>query len=366
MADKKRRNENIPKGDGFMAGTSMREIQDALKKEKNGKAVNILLACMWRREGKDGMWIACKLHIPASTIYDRLRRMHLGGLDACPDKTKPGRPRKIRPEIHSKISEAIDRQPGGCGVKSNVWTGRLILIMISGLFSIDNVSPSTAYRTMHRLNKTYRKPGRPRHGRSPSDEVKAEFKRSLAKDIFRNTVDGHRLFWMDESHFTTKTIRGMTWLARSLSIPQVIKPFGRSYTCFGALGLDGLLHHRYYDCGNTDSMIDFVNGLHDAYGKVLLVMDNASIHKSKKLMAELEKYGGDVRIIHQPTYSPDLNPVEMVWKELKRYVANGLYRRVEDMTGAMDEMIQSGTVSLPQLPEYATDAIRRARATAAA
>ncbi len=43
----------------------------------------------------------------------------------------------------------------------------------------------------------------------------------------------------------------------------------------------------------------------------------------------------------RPTYSPDLNPVEMVWKELK--IANGLYRRVEDMTGAMDEMIQSGS-----------------------
>ncbi len=130
--------------------------------------------------------------------------------------------------------------------------------------------------------------------------------------------------------------------------------------------MDGLLHHRYYDCGNTDSMIDFVNGLHDAYGKVLLVMDNASVHKSKKMRAELEKYDGDVKIICQPTHSPDLNPVEMVWKELKRYVANGLYRRVEDMTGTTDWMIQSGTVSLPQLPEYATDAIRRARAAAAA
>lgn len=65
-----------------MSGTSMREIQEALKKEKSGKAVSILLACMWRREGEDGAWIACKLHVPAGTSHDRLRRMHLGGLDA--------------------------------------------------------------------------------------------------------------------------------------------------------------------------------------------------------------------------------------------------------------------------------------------
>ncbi len=51
-------------------------------------------------------------------------------------------------------------QPGGCGVKSNVRTGRLILIVISGLFSIDNVSPSTIYRTMHGLNKIENLEGR--------------------------------------------------------------------------------------------------------------------------------------------------------------------------------------------------------------
>ena len=157
----------------------------------------------------------------------------------------------------------------------------------------------------------------------------------------------------------------MTWLARGLSVPQIIKPFGRRYTCFGALGSDGLLHHRYYDRANTDHMIEFVRSLHDAYGRVLLVMDNASYHRSKRLMEEIKKMGDDVKIVYQPAYSPDLNPVEMVWKELKKYVANGRYKKVDDMTGAMDEMIRSGTVRLPSLPEYALDALGRAGAVAA-
>ena len=35
------------------------------------------------------------------------------------------------------------------------------------------------------------------------------------------------------------------------------------------------------------------------------------------------------------------------------------------MTGAMDEMIQTGTVMLPHTPEYALDAVERGMASAA-
>ena len=64
--------------------------------------------------------------------------------------------------------------------------------------------------------------------------------------------------------------------------------------------------------------------------------------------------------MYLPTYSPDLNPVEMVWKELKKYIANGFYKKVEDMTGAMDEMIGAGTVQLPAMPKYLSGAIGKA------
>ncbi len=145
----------------------------------------------------------------------------------------------------------------------------------------------------------------------------------------------------------------------------MIEPFGKRYTCFGAPSEDGTPHHRYFDRGNADSMINFVRSLHDTYGKVLLVMDNASIHKTRRVMGEIGGMGGDIRIIYQPKYSPDLNPIEMVWKELRRYVANGLYKKVEDMTGAIDEMIISGAVRILPLPGYATDAIGLAKAAAA-
>lgn len=49
-----------------------------------------------------------------------------------------------------------------------------------------------------------------------------------------------------------------------------------------------------------------------------VILDNASFHKSPLLTIEAEKYG--VKIIYLPAYSPDLNPIEKFWANLKRNI----------------------------------------------
>jgi transposase len=48
----------------------------------------------------------------------------------------------------------------------------------------------------------------------------------------------------------------------------------------------------------------------------IVVMDNASFHKNKLTKNLIETVG--CRLIYQPTYSPDLNPIEKQWAVLKR------------------------------------------------
>lgn len=371
MAGAKKRGRNgepTPGGSLFMKGTHTSDIRAPLRAERgsggNAKAVLVWLACLWRRDGRSGLKIARDLDRPTSTVYAWLSRMHLHGLGGRHDKPKPGRPRIISPDRHGEISGLVDGQPNGCGMKSSVWTCRLLLIMVTNVLGIREISRSTIYRTMHRMNKSHRKPGRPFDHRTPSYEIKKEFKTALAQDISKMVAVGFHILWIDEAHFTTKTKRGLTWLARGLFTMHRIKPFGKSCTCFAALGAGGLFCHQYHDRGNTDNMVQFIQGIYETYGRVLLVMDNASYHRSKDLMKHIEEYGGDVCIVCQPPYSPDLNPVEMVWKELKKYIANGTYRRVDDMTGAIDDMMQDGTVMMSTLPEYALDAIRQGQAAA--
>ncbi|WP_199398843.1 transposase [endosymbiont of Acanthamoeba sp. UWC8] len=50
--------------------------------------------------------------------------------------------------------------------------------------------------------------------------------------------------------------------------------------------------------------------------------DNASFHKSKKTQVLIESVG--CRIIFLPPYSPDLNPIEKFWANMKRWIKNNI------------------------------------------
>lgn len=47
----------------------------------------------------------------------------------------------------------------------------------------------------------------------------------------------------------------------------------------------------------------------------LVVMDNLSPHKSVQTLALIERIGAQVLFL--PAYSPDLNPIEMMWSKIK-------------------------------------------------
>ncbi|MEW6007010.1 MAG: transposase [bacterium] len=52
---------------------------------------------------------------------------------------------------------------------------------------------------------------------------------------------------------------------------------------------------------------------------MVLVIDNFSSHKSvivKELAQELGIY-----LVYLPSYSPDLNPIEYIWKSIKRLLS---------------------------------------------
>ncbi len=49
-----------------------------------------------------------------------------------------------------------------------------------------------------------------------------------------------------------------------------------------------------------------------------VVMDNASFHKSPKIREAIEKAG--CRLIYLPPYSPDLNPIEIFWANMKKWI----------------------------------------------
>lgn len=54
----------------------------------------------------------------------------------------------------------------------------------------------------------------------------------------------------------------------------------------------------------------------------VVIMDNAAFHKSAKIRQLIKDAG--CKLIFLPPYSPDLNPIEKFWANMKRWVKNHL------------------------------------------
>lgn len=83
----------------------------------------------------------------------------------------------------------------------------------------------------------------------------------------------------------------------------------------GALRLRGMqITVREYETIDADSIIRFFKDLESTggQGKIHIILDNAAAHRSHKLIEYLET--SRIRLHYLPPYSPNLNPIERLWK----------------------------------------------------
>jgi len=75
-------------------------------------------------------------------------------------------------------------------------------------------------------------------------------------------------------------------------------------------------------------------------GRLVLILDRWSVHRSKVLRDYLERHGATIRVEWLPPYAPDLNPTEQVWNHTKYSdLANFIPRDCADLHAHVDESI---------------------------
>lgn len=102
-----------------------------------------------------------------------------------------------------------------------------------------------------------------------------------------------------------------------------------------------------YKTVNSASIIDFLEKLLEKYKskkKIIIVMDNASCHKSKEVKTFLLK-NKKIKAKYLPPYSPNLNAIEPLWKVVNKAVRNNNYfKKFADFKYAMIEYFKVGIV----------------------
>jgi len=77
----------------------------------------------------------------------------------------------------------------------------------------------------------------------------------------------------------------------------------------------------FKDCSKAENVCEFLEKIvEENKGKIIvLILDNAKTHHAIKTVTRAKELG--IILVFLPPYSPDLNPVEYVWKTIKREVS---------------------------------------------
>ncbi|WP_298908832.1 IS630 family transposase [uncultured Nostoc sp.] len=76
--------------------------------------------------------------------------------------------------------------------------------------------------------------------------------------------------------------------------------------------------------------------------KIFIVLDNASYHKKKTMLAEVETNLPNIQLYFLPPYSPDSNLIKLVWHSAKEYIAHRLFQSVEQLKNLLDRLLNQG------------------------
>jgi transposase len=140
------------------------------------------------------------------------------------------------------------------------------------------------------------------------------------------------LWALDEVHFQQHGSRCRMWVPPEIKDPVVYHhPTRRSVGYFGAVRLaDGkFLFRQEQGRFNGQSFWDFLKFLQAASRRdgrrVVVISDNAQYHRARLHLAWREQQVDGFGLDFLPPYSPELNPIERVWKLTRRLCLHNRY-----------------------------------------
>jgi transposase len=257
-------------------------------------------------------------------IYNWLAAYRAGGWHALRAKPLEGRPRKITGRQMKWIYDAITlKNPLQFKFEFALWTRPMIQMLIRDKYGI-GLSLASIGRLLAQLGLTCQKPLMRAFQQNPTlvekwlnDEyprIKARAKREAAE-----------IYFADEAGVRSDAHSGKTWAPRGKTpiIPTTGARFGLNM--ISAVSPKG--HLRFMVVPGRVAAEQFGNFLkrlvHRTERPIFLIVDGHPVHRSAKIRKLAESHKGKLELFYLPPYSPELNPDEHVWNDLKN---NGVGR----------------------------------------
>jgi transposase len=326
-----------------MVGRDARRLKHAQLTELRKRGVAAV------QDGESPEDVARVLGVNRTTVYGWLALYRNGGWQRLDARKRGGRKHKLDGRAMAWVYKTITNgDPRQYRFTFALWTSQIIRILIRRKFGI-SLSRASVCRLLNQLGLSAQRPLWRAYQQDPE-----RVERWLNEEFPKIRRDAKRLgaeiWFADEAGVRSDAHAGTTWGPRGRT--PIVSTTGARFglNLISAVSRQG--HFRFMCVSgrvNADVFIRFLKRLiHNSQKMVFLIVDGHPTHKALKVRRYVETISKNLRLFCLPPYSPELNPDEHVWNDLKN---NGIGRKVITGPNQMKREVLSHLCFLQKSPE---------------
>jgi len=287
------------------------------------KRIHALLAIA---EGTAVSEVAHMLALGEQTVRDYLNGFLWRGVASLVYQRPPGRPTKLTKTQRQALATLIEAGPQAVGYASGCWSAAMLQDLIQRQFGVE-YHPHYICTLLHNLGFSYQK------ARFVSDHLDAakrlEWRQHTWPTVLRHArAQKALLLFGDEASFAQWGSLSYTWAPRGHQPEVPTSGIRKAYKVFGLI--DYFSGRFFYKAQtgrfNSDSYAAFLRDvLTQTTHHVFVIQDGARYHTSKAMGQFFAAHAHRLTIVQLPAYSPDFNPIEYLWKKVKKLATHLKY-----------------------------------------
>ena len=335
-----------------MSSSDRKEVEHQLKTAQhlgNLRQVKYLLAILAVMDGQSFAQVAVVLRVQAKTVVKWVGVFCCYGLQGAPRQKPTGRPPTLTPTPQAALVTLIDEGPVKAGFSGACWRSPMIQQLIADRFGVF-YNVFYIAQLLKNLGFSFQKAA---FVSDPLDKDQRQAWRTTTwSQILRRAKERQALLLFgDEASFPQWGTRTYTWARRGQQ-PEV-KTGGKrkGYTVFGLI--DDFTGHFFYQGQDSRltsaAYITFLTRvLAQTTQPIILMQDGATYHTSAETKAFFARQTARLPGVQLPTYSPDYNPIEKLWKKIKQQDTHLHYLPTFE---ALTEKVEQALLKFTNAPE---------------
>ena len=325
-----------------LTDSEIKELQTQYKQERDRRIAERIHCIILYAQGNDLKALKQVLFVGIRTLKKWIKTFMAQGIDGLRQWGYKGQGCDLSDEQWAEVEAELERKP--------YHYAKQVVAFVKKKFGIEYSErgmQALLRRKGYRRIKTRLVPGQ-------VDEDKQREQQEFIEDYFKLKAKldpKDRIYHVDAVHPTHNVKISYVWTKKGRR-RRIRSNSGRKR--YNILGAYCPLDQEYIDIRGTDNvngetlqkLIDEIRTRHPEAVRIILILDNARYNHAKIVREHIDNT--NVELIHLPSYSPNLNLIERLWRFLKDKVMTTYHESFEIFVDEIDKVLDN-------LDEYADE-----------